>query len=246
MNTIDKSLNPAANQPGGVKSSEATYEELGLARPKEGLKEKNLGQDEFLSLMVAQMSNQDPMKPMENGEFISQMAQFSAAKGMKEIKDSFTSLAEALQSSQALQASSMVGRTVLVPGNTAVLPEGGELKGKVDLKTGAPELVVSVLDDAGQVLKKINLGRQAPGMVNFSWNGEIDRGVNDPDAAKQQATAGKYRIRAEVIVDGKPEPVGTMVLDKVESVSLGKGVKSVTLNLGNSGSTTLSNVKEVM
>lgn len=237
MNGIDKSLDSTQGLP--------TFEELGLTR-KEEIKDKNLGQDEFLSLMVAQMSNQDPMKPMENGEFISQMAQFSAAKGMKEIKDSFTSLAEALQSSQALQASSMVGRTVLVPGDVANLPEEGNLEGSIDLKNGAPELVVSVLDEAGQLLKKINLGRQQAGQVDFSWDGEIDRGVNDPDAATQQAEPGKYKIKAEVVFDGKPEAVDTLVKDKVESVSLGKGIKSVTLNLMNAGSATLSKVKEVM
>lgn len=237
MTGIDKSLGSTLAPP--------SFEELGLAR-KEELKDKNLGQDEFLSLMIAQMGNQDPMKPMENGEFISQMAQFSAAKGMKEIKDSFTSLAEALQSSQALQASSMVGRTVLVPGNEASLPEGGNLEGSVDLKTGAPELVVSVMDSAGQLLKKIHLGRQQPGQIDFSWNGEINRGVDSPDAAIQQAEPGKYKIRAEVIFEGKPEAVDTLVKDKVESVSLGKGIKSVTLNLSNSGSATLSQIKEVM
>lgn len=237
MSGIDKSQDPTLAPP--------SFESLGLTR-KDELKDKNLGQDEFLSLMIAQMSNQDPMKPMENGEFISQMAQFSAAKGMKEIKDSFTSLAEALQSSQALQASSMVGRTVLIPGDVATLPEDGNLSGTVDLKSGAPELVVSVMDEAGQLLKKINLGRQPPGHVDFSWNGEIDRGVDDPDAATQQAEPGKYKIRAEVIFEGKPEPVDTLVTDKVASVSLGKGIKSVTLNLTNSGSALLSKVKEVM
>ncbi len=237
MNGIDKNLDPTLGPP--------SFEDLGLTR-KEELKDKNLGQDEFLSLMIAQMGNQDPMKPMENGEFISQMAQFSAAKGMKEIKDSFTSLAEALQSSQALQASSMVGRTVLVPGDMASLPEDGRLEGTVDLKNGAPELVVSVLDEAGQVLKKINMGRQPPGQIDFSWDGTIDRGINSPDAATQQAQPGKYKIRAEVIYEGKPDAVGTLVKDKVESVSLGKGIKSIMLNLSNSGSSTLSNVKEVM
>lgn len=237
MNGINKGVDPKQGPP--------SFEELGLTR-KKAPKDKKLGQDDFLSLMIAQMSNQDPMKPMENGQFISQMAQFSAAKGMKEIKDSFTSLAESLQSSQALQASSMVGRTVLVPGDTAVLPEDGKLEAKVDLKSGASNLVVSVLDDAGQVLKKINLGHQQPGQIDFSWNGEIDRGVDSPDAAKQQAEPGKYKIRAEVIFDNKPEAVGTLVKDKVESVSLGKGVKSIMLNLSNTGSTTLSKVKAVM
>ncbi|MDH5446317.1 MAG: flagellar hook assembly protein FlgD [Gammaproteobacteria bacterium] len=237
MNGIDKNIDPTSGPP--------SFDELGLTR-KEEKKDKNLGQDEFLSLMIAQMGNQDPMKPMENGEFISQMAQFSAAKGMKEIKDSFTSLAEALQSSQALQASSMVGRTVTVPGDTAVLPEDGQLEGTVDLKSTAQELVVSITDEAGQLLKKIHLGRQPAGQIDFSWDGTIDRGVNNPDASTEQADPGKYKIRAEVFFEGKPEAVDTLVKDKVESVSIGKGVKSIMLNLSNSGSSTLSNVKEVM
>ena len=237
MNGIDKTLDPTLAPP--------SFEDLGLAR-KEKLKEKGLGQDEFLSLMIAQMSNQDPMKPMENGEFISQMAQFSSAKGMKEIKDSFTSLAEALQSSQALQASSMVGRSVLIPGDVSTLPEDGELKGTIDLKSMAQELDVSIMDESGQLLKKIHLGRQAAGKINFTWDGEIDRGISDPDAVKEQAEPGRYKIRAESIFEGKPEAVNTLVRDKVESVSLGKGIKSVTLNLSNSGSATLSDVKEVM
>ena len=205
-----------------------------------------MGQDEFLALMVAQMKNQDPMKPMENGEFISQMAQFSSAKGMREIKESFTSLAEALQSSQALQASSMVGKGVLIPGDQARLTEDGVLKGSVDLKSNAPELEVSILDGAGQMLKKLHLGRQQAGKVEFNWDGVIDKGLNSPDAPTTQAAPGLYKIRAHAIVDGKPEPVDTLVVDKIESVSLGKGLKSVTLNLGINGSTTLSKVKEIM
>ena len=237
MNGIDKTADANLTPP--------SFDELGLTR-KEKLKEKGMGQDEFLTLMVTQMKNQDPMKPMENGEFISQMAQFSSAKGMREIKESFTSLAEALQSSQALQASSMVGRGVLIPGDQAKLTDDSVLKGTVDLKNNAPELEVSILDGAGQMLKKLHLGRQQAGKVQFSWDGEIDKGLNSPDAPKTQAKPGLYQIRAHAIVDGKPEPVDTLVVDKIESVSLGKGIKSVTLNLGINGSTTLSKVKEIM
>jgi len=241
MSSVDKTLNPAAAQ------DTPTFESLGLTRPKEGLKDKKLGQDEFLSLMVAQMSNQDPMKPMENGEFISQMAQFSAAKGMKEIKDSFASLAESLQSSQALQASTMVGRKVLVEGDIASLPEDGELQASMDLKRTVPNLTVSIMDDAGQLLKRIELGRQQAGKVDFKWDGVIDKGLDaDGGVHTEQASPGKYKVRAEVLFDGKPESVSTFVFDKVESVSLGKGLQGVTLNLSDTGKTTLSNVKEVM
>ena len=90
------------------------------------------------------------------------------------------------------------------------------------------------------------LGRQQPGHIDFKWDGVIDRGVDSPGAATEQARPGKYKIRAEVMYEGKPEPVDTLVREKVESVSLGKGIKSVTLNLPNSGSATLAQVKEVM
>ena len=237
MNGIDKNLDATQGPP--------SFEDLGLTR-KEKLKEKGMGQDEFLTLMVTQMKNQDPMKPMENGEFISQMAQFSAARGMREIKESFTSLAEALQSSQALQASSMVGRDVLIPGSQAKLTEGGELKGTVELKHNVPELEISILDSSGQLMKKMRLGRQQAGQVQFSWDGTVDKGQDNPDAPKTIAAPGNYQIRAHAVIDGKPEPADTLVVDKIESVSLGKGLKSVTLNLGINGSTTLSKIKEIM
>ena len=95
-------------------------ESLGLAKSKPKMEEQKLGQEDFIKLMTTQMNHQDPMKPMENGDFLSDMAQFSTVAGLKEIKDSFNNLATSLQSSQALQASSMVGRTVLIPGSIII------------------------------------------------------------------------------------------------------------------------------
>ena len=114
MNGIDKSLDPASAPP--------SFEELGLTR-KEGIKEKNLGQDEFLSLMIAQMSNQDPMKPMENGEFISQMAQFNSLNELMSLNKTM----DGLMSAQLVtQGSAMIGKTI-----TANLSTGETVKGIV-------------------------------------------------------------------------------------------------------------------
>ena len=98
-------------------------ENLGLTKPKKAMTEQKLGQEDFIKLMTTQMNHQDPMKPMENGDFLSEMAQFSTVSGLKEIKDAFNGLATSLKSSQALQASSMVGRTVLVPGSMSTFSE---------------------------------------------------------------------------------------------------------------------------
>ena len=116
-----------------------SFESIGLKTDKKPLKEKHLGQEDFMELMLAQMNHQDPFKPMENGEFLTQMAQFSAVSGLKDIKDSFKSLSESMQSNQALQAASMVGRRVLVNGTSTELVDGKGISGTVDLKSATDE-----------------------------------------------------------------------------------------------------------
>ena len=88
-----------------------------------------LGKDQFLQLLVAQMNNQDPLSPQENGEFIAQLAQFSTVEGIDNLNGSMESLLSGYQSSQALQASSMVGRTVIVPTDQAVVDTSAGLEG---------------------------------------------------------------------------------------------------------------------
>ncbi|MGM0679725.1 MAG: flagellar hook capping FlgD N-terminal domain-containing protein, partial [Pseudomonadota bacterium] len=179
------------------KGNATSFESLGLTQPKKSApgqqqatgssesdsqingKQANLGQEDFMKLMLTQMNQQDPFKPMEDGEFLSQMAQFSAVSGLKEIKDSFSTLTDSLKSNHALQASSMVGRKVLIPGDKAVLPEGGELKGAVDLPTSTGDLKVSIYDASGELVHKIDKGSQSQGIVNFSWDGK--GAVSDTD-----------------------------------------------------------------
>ena len=148
-------------------------ESLGLSKPKQAMKEQKLGQDDFIKLMTTQMNHQDPMKPMENGDFLSDMAQFSTVSGLKEIKDSFNSLATSLQSSQALQASSMVGRKVLVPGSMSTLSEGTPMKGGVVLDTNVSDLKIGIMNDMGALVKEIDLGDKAAGVAHFSWDGMV-------------------------------------------------------------------------
>ncbi len=213
-------------------------ENLGLAKPKEAMKEQKLGQEDFIKLMTTQMNHQDPMKPMENGEFLSEMAQFSTVSGLKEIKDSFNSLASSLKSSQALQASSMVGRNVLVPGSMSTFSEGTEMKGAVELDKSVSDLKVSIIDDKGALVKEIQLGNKMAGVAHFSWDGMLN--------ADQKAMSGNYSIRAVATVDGKSESLKTLITDTVQSVSLGQGGQGVSLTLANAGSAGLADVKEIL
>ncbi len=213
-------------------------ENLGLAKPKEAIKTQTLGQDDFIKLMTTQMNHQDPMKPMANGEFLSEMAQFSTVSGLKEIKDSFNSLANSLKSSQALQASNMVGRKVLIPGSMSTLTEGTQMNAAVEVHTNVADLKVSIVNDKGALVKEINLGNKAAGVAHFSWDGML--------SADKKAMPGNYTIRATGMIDGKTESLSTLISDTVQSVSLGSGGQSVSLTLANAGSAGLADVKEIL
>ena len=213
-------------------------ENLGLTKPKKAMTEQKLGQEDFIKLMTTQMNHQDPMKPMENGDFLSDMAQFSTVSGLKEIKDAFNGLATSLKSSQALQASSMVGRKVLIPGSMSTFSEGTPMKAAVDLETNVSDLKISIMDDKGALVKEIELGDKAAGVTHFSWDGILGQ--------DKKAMSGNYSIRASGLVDGKTESLSTLISDTVQSVSLGTGGQSVSLTLANAGSAGLADVKEIL
>lgn len=211
---------------------------LGLSKPKQAMKEQKLGQDDFIKLMTTQMNHQDPMKPMENGDFLSDMAQFSTVSGLKEIKDAFNGLATSLKSSQALQASSMVGRNVLVPGSMSTFSEGTPMRAAVELESNVSELKVSIMDDRGALVKEIALGNKPAGVAHFSWDGMLGE--------DKKAMSGNYSIRAVGMVDGKSESLSTLISDTVQSVSLGSGGQGVSLSLANAGTAGLADVKEIL
>ena len=230
------------------KSSATSFESLGLTKAKQQqAKDKpQLGQEQFMKLMMTQMKNQDPFKPMADGEFLTQMAQFSAVSGLKDIKESFASLSDSLKSSYALQASSMVGRKVLIPGNMAKLSAVGEITGAVELPVSSSNLKVHILDAQGQEVKTLDMGSHSKGLVNFKWDG-MKQSLNEEGELENdgRAAAGNYTIKAEIIADGKQQAAKTMVVDSVESVSLGANAQGMTLNLANAGAKAMSSVKQI-
>lgn len=212
----------------------SVLDSLGLAPPVRTASNE-LGQEQFLQLMIAQLKNQDPMKPMENGEFLGQMAQFGTVSGIQDLQKSFSSFASSLQSNQALMASSLVGRAVLVPGSQ-VAYNGSPALAAAELSQAASDVRVSVLDGSGQVLRQFTLGPQSAGTVKFSWDGLADNGAAIPP--------GTYTLRAEAVSGGKTSALSTYVVARVDSVSLG-GQQGITLNLWDGSTTTLDKVKEI-
>jgi flagellar basal-body rod modification protein FlgD len=197
-----------------------------------------VGQDQFLKLMLAQMKNQDPMKPMQNGEFLTQIAQFSSAKGIADMAKSFTTLSNSLTSNQALQASSLIGRVVLSPANQGYLEQGQGMGGSVDLTSSAQNMNVTVYDQTGAVVKTIPMGNQQSGTVYFSWDGTDNNG--------NQMPPGLYQVEATAGIGDTTQSLQTNIASRVESVTMGKNGQGVTLNLAGMGSIDFNNVREIM
>ena len=204
---------------------------------KVNAEDKELGQEQFLELMVAQVRNQDPFKPMENGEFLSQIAQFSTVNGIQDLQDSFSSLSGSLSSNQALQASALVGRSVMVNSDVGVLPAGGSLSGAVGVPSDSSEVKVEFYNRAGELVRDLPLGPQRQGIVEFSWNGLADNG--------NPAPASAYRIVASAKIDGEDVALGTLVKDNVESVILGRPGEGTVLTLSALGATDFNQVEEI-
>lgn len=197
-----------------------------------------LGQSEFLKLMTTQLQNQDPTKPMESGEFFNQIAQFSMVAGVEDLKTSFQQVADAMFSSQSLQASAMVGRSVLVPGNTVSLAAGGTVTAGVTLPASTSHLLVGVVDASGQVVRRLDLGAQSAGETTFTWDGINGSGVPAP--------AGKYYLVAQMDYGGQTVALDTLVSSKVNSVVMGKGSQGITLNLSNNERVSLADITQIM
>lgn len=198
---------------------------------------KELGQQQFLELMVAQVRNQDPFKPLENGEFLSQIAQFSTVNGIQDLQESFSSLAGSLSSNQALQASALVGRSVLVNSDAGVLQTGGTVNGAIGLPSDSSEVKVQFYNTAGELVRELPLGAQKQGIIEFSWDGLADNGSAAP--------ASIYQIIASAKIDGEDVALGTLVKDNVESVILGRPGEGTVLNLSALGATDFNRVEEI-
>lgn len=223
----------------GIESTNSILQNLGLTQEKAPQAKEDFGKQEFLELMLAQLNNQDPMEPMENGEFLSQIAQFTTATGVSDLHSAFADLANSLSSNQALQASSLVGRTVLVPTSSAYLASGEGVSGRATVSASTSQLNISIYDAAGQAVRTIPLGQQPAGEIEFNWDGKLDNGTN--------ASTGYYTIRAEALIGGEVQAMQGMIAKKVESVSLGaSGGQGVTLNVTGSEAISLSNVRQIM
>ncbi|MFT6435201.1 MAG: flagellar basal-body rod modification protein FlgD [Candidatus Azotimanducaceae bacterium] len=204
---------------------------------KPATESKELDKNAFLELMVAQMNNQDPLSPQDNGEFIAQLAQFSSVEGIDNLNSTVDSLATSMQSSQALQASALVGRTVHIATDQSHLTQEGVVTGSIKLDSSTNNLIVSISNASGELVKQVELGNQSRGDVRFLWNGQDSEGNRLPQ--------GNYSFRAEASTAGVTSQMEMALSANVDSVSINPD-QSVVLNLAGQGAVPLLSVEEIL
>lgn len=191
--------------------------------------------DKFLKLLITQMKNQDPLSPMDNAQMTTQMAQLSSLEGIEKLNATMESLAASLTGNQAVQAATLVGRDVMVPGDLMQLA-GGQATGAFEIAQAAEQVQVTITDASGAVVKRVELGAQPQGIVQIFWDGTTDSGT--------AATAGTYQFSVTATAQGKAVDAQTLMVGRVYGVTTGKG--SPSLDLGPLGRFNLSEVKQFL
>ena len=197
-----------------------------------------LGKDSFLQLLVTQLNNQNPLDPQDNTQFVSQLAQFSSLESMENLDTTLGSFYSSFQSSQALQASSLVGRSVIVNSSQVQVddPSAG-VKGSLVMPSAGDGVTLKIYDNSGDLVRTIDMGSQKSGNIDFTWDGKDDSG--------EQVASGAYTIKASASLDGTSTALTTYLPATVNSVTLGQSGGEMTLNLAGIGSVSASSIQTI-
>lgn len=192
-------------------------------------------QADFMTLLIAQMKNQDPTNPMDNNQMAAQMAQLNMVSGINKMNTTLTGLSSNQQISNSMQATALIGHQVMVTSNKFEL-NGGKSQMAMDLSNSADNVVVNISDNNGNIISTLNLGSKAAGIQNISWNGQTNAGAI--------ATDGAYIY--DIAASNQGATVSTTALSSgiVQSVSISGG--QVQANVSTLGNVALADIHQVI
>ena len=240
MSVTDSVSNKTLNQVlANSAQAKATDTSLAAASKAVAGNDKALGKDAFLQLLVTQLKNQNPLDPQDNTAFVAQLAQFSSLEGITTLNDSVNSITGGLQSSQALQASSLVGRSVIVQTGEALVDTASEkpFNGTVVVKEADTKPTITITDADGELVRTIQMPAQKAGNDDFTRDGKNDDGELMPK--------GNYTFTASSKTDTTTTALTTYLPATVNSVTLSKTGGEIMLNLAGLGSIGMSKVQTI-
>lgn len=185
---------------------------------------------------MAQLEFQDPMKPMDNGEFLGQMAQFSTVTGIEGMQKSIDQLSSTYSSSQTLQSTQLVGQEVLIENNNLTLSKDGGATGSFELEVASGDVQLEVLNAAGIAVRQLPLGQYPAGRHTFSWDGMNQSG--------QRAPTGDYSIGISAQQDDGFVSATVLTSRVIDSVEFGNGTQT-TLNTRQGDVLTLPDIRQI-
>jgi flagellar basal-body rod modification protein FlgD len=201
--------------------------------------------DKFMTLLVTQLKNQDPLNPLDNAQVTSQLAQLQTVTGVNKLNETLNTLKASYQSSEALQATNLIGHGVLVEGSNVSLSGSKAILG-VELGTDADNVQVAIMDKNGKTVQTMDLGAQKAGVLPLAWDGVPDATKVDSSGKPVTLADGDYtfQITATRGGDKLPDAKG-LSFDSVASVTT-NGTNGVKLNLPSKGGVTLADIKQVL
>lgn len=217
-----------------VSNTQSTVLPAGTSKSSSGI--AALSPADFMTLMTAQLKNQDPLNPTDSNQFLSQLAQLSTVSGITSMNTTMTNLSSSLLSSQALSSATLVGHGILTAASKAQYTAGQPLSGAVQVPEGASSITMTITDKSGAVVRHITATPGA-GLQPFSWDGTTDGGAS--------AASGTYNVGVSAIVNGRSQAATTLLNGTVTSVTLDAGGGGVTLNTPELGPVALSSVNQI-
>lgn len=177
----------------------------------------SLGKQDFLQLLVTQLQNQDPLQPMENTEFVAQLAQFSSLEQLTNVNDQLAGVQMGQISISNLQATDLVGQEITARGDHFNYDGTGGTDLSFELGEDAVGGEVSIYDEYGGLVTTIELGAQDAGLSSVHWDGRTDSGT--------MAGAGRYSMEITAHdAEDNPVDVSTFFTGEVTGIFFDQGL----------------------
>lgn len=229
------SISVNVNDPTNSGVSSATGTSTSSANGLSGSSASDL-QSSFLTLLVAQLKNQDPTNPLQNNELTTQLAQISTVSGIEKLNTTLGAVSGQLNNNQSLQASTLIGHGVMVPGTTILAGNETTTPFGVELAQAADKVTATITDKSGVVMRTIELGGLSAGVHTFSWDGKLNDGTTAPDNA--------YNVSISASSNGTQLVAQPLNFALVNGVT--KSANGSLLDLGTYGTTTLDEVRQII
>ncbi|WP_310608685.1 flagellar hook assembly protein FlgD [Buttiauxella brennerae] len=193
-------------------------------------------QSSFLTLLVAQLKNQDPTNPLQNNELTTQLAQISTVSGIEKLNTTLGSVSGQLTNNQSVQSSALIGHGVMIPGSKILAGKEATTPFGVELQQAADKVTATITDNTGKVVRTLDIGALTAGVHTFTWDGTTTDGTTAPD--------GAYNVAISATNGGTQLVAQPLNFAMVNGVTLNSG--KTLLDLGTYGTSTLDDIRQII